>query len=411
MHLKESIFVALDTLWSHKLRSFLTLLGIIVSIWTLVAVVSLVQGVNGYVGDKIAHLGSNAISVSQFSLEEMTDQKLFREAQKRNKPITLSEYDYLRDHSRLAKNVVASSSRGTGTNLKAGNHNMTDVRVEGDTANAIALAVYDVAAGRFLSPSDVSRGNNVAFIGPDVANQLFPSLDPIGQTLNIDGHDYQVIGEATVQGNVFGQSQDSFVIIPIGVYRDIYGTKDSVDVDVQASSALALPALSDEVRMLMRSVRHLHYSDPDTFGLIGADSLMALFHQLTGVIAAVMIGVAFVFLVVGGIVIMNIMLAAVTERTREVGIRKALGAKRKDILSQFLVEAAVLSTVGGLLGVALAWAFTLLAGQITPLPFSLPWGAVLTALGISTAVGLFFGIYPAQKAAKLEPITALRSET
>jgi putative ABC transport system permease protein len=411
MPLKESIFVALDTLWSHKLRSFLTLLGIIVSIWTLVAVVSLVQGVNGYVGAKIAHLGSNAISVSQFSLEEMTDQKLFREARKRNKPITMAEYDYLRDHSRLAQNVVASSSRGTGTNLKAGNHNMTDVQVEGDTANAIALAVYDVAAGRFLSPSDVARGNNVVFIGPDIANQLFPGVDPIGQTLNVDGHDYQVIGEATVQGNVFGQSQDSFVIIPIGVYHAIYGTKDSVEVDAQASSALALPALSDELRMLMRSVRHLHYADPDTFGLIGADSLMALFHQLTGVIAAVMIGVAFVFLVVGGIVIMNIMLAAVTERTREVGIRKALGARRKDILSQFLVEAAVLSTVGGLLGVALAWAFTLLAGQLTPLPFALPWAAVLVALGISTTVGLFFGIYPAQKAAKLEPITALRSES
>ena len=411
MHLKESLLVALDTLWSHKLRSFLTLLGIIVSIWTLVAVVSLVQGVNQYVGDKIAGLGSNSVNVSQFSLDDVTDQKRFREAQKRNKPITLSEYQYLRAHATLAQAVAAEVQRQTGTTLKAGNHSMTDVVVAGDTANSVALAQFTIVAGRFLSETDESHDAPVAFIGADLATKLYPGTNPIGQQLNIDGHNFLVIGQASVMGNVFGQSQDSFVEIPIGVYRGMYGTRDSIGVNVKAPSALLLPAVTDQVRVLMRNVRHLHYADKDTFGIIGADSLMNLWHQLTGVIAGVMVGVSFVFLVVGGIVIMNIMLAAVTERTREVGIRKALGARRKDILSQFLVESAVLSTVGGAMGIGLAYGFTLVAGAVTPLPFSLPWLAVLAAFVISTSVGLFFGIYPAQKAAKLDPITALRAET
>jgi len=410
VHLQESIYVALDTLWSHKLRSFLTLLGIIISIWTLVAVVSLVQGVNQYVGDKIARLGSNVVSVTQFSLQEMTDQKLFRQAQKRNTRITLAEYQYLHDHLQLASEVAASSRRTLGTNLKAGNHSMTDVTVAGVTSNSIKLASFDVLAGRFLTPTDESHSNPVAFIGADLATQLYPGVDPIGQTLNVDGHNFLVVGQASVQGNVFGQSQDSFVEIPLGIYRSLYGTSDSLNVQVQAPSAALMPAVTDEVRVLLRSIRHLRYQDPDTFGIIGADSLMSLWHQLTGVIAGVMVGVSFVFLVVGGIVIMNIMLAAVTERTREVGIRKALGARRADILSQFLVESAVLSSVGGALGIALAYGFTLLAGALTPLPFSLPWLAVLLAFAISTSVGLFFGIYPAQKAAKLDPIAALRAE-
>ncbi len=411
MALREAFAVALDTLWSHKLRSFLTLLGIIISIWTLVAVVSLVQGVNGYVALKIARLGSNVISIQQYSLEDMTDQKLFRVARVRNRPVSMREFDYLRAHDRLAAQVAASAGRTLNTILKAGVHSMTDVSVRGVTSNSLALASFDVRAGRFLSPTDSRHDTPVAFIGADLAHQLFPGVDPIGQSLTIDGHPFRVIGEASPLGNVFGQSQDGFVDIPLGLYRALYGTQDSLSVELQAPSPALLPALTEETRMLMRNLRHLRYQDADTFGIIGADSLMSLWRQLTGVIAAVMVGVSFVFLVVGGIVIMNIMLAAVTERTREVGIRKALGARRRDILSQFLVESAVLSSTGGVLGILLAYGFTRLAAALTPLPFSLPWLAVAAAFLISTAVGLFFGIYPAQKAARLEPIAALRAET
>ncbi|MGH9479323.1 MAG: ABC transporter permease, partial [Terriglobales bacterium] len=354
--------------------------------------------------------GSNVIDVQQFSLDDMTDVKRFRVARRRNLPVSMAEYQYLRAHTRLAAQVAADVGRQTGTTLKAANHLMTDISVQGVTANAAALATWTVEAGRFLTPTDASHANSVAFIGADVANQLFPGVNPIGKTLNLDGHNFLVVGEASVQGNVFGQSQDSFVDVPIEVYRAMYGTRDSLDVQIQAPSAALMAPMTDEVRMLMRSLRHLHYQDDDNFGIIGAEALMSLFHQLTGVIATVMIGVSAVFLVVGGIVIMNIMLAAVTERTQEVGIRKAVGARRQDILSQFLVEAAVLSSLGGAIGIGLAWGFTLLASALTPLPFALPWLAVLVALFIATAVGLFFGIYPAQKAAKLEPIAALRAE-
>lgn len=226
----------------------------------------------------------------------------------------------------------------------------------------------------------------------------------------MDGSDYTVIGVATVLGNTFGQSQDNYVILPLSSYRKQYGTHDSLSIQVKASSALALPATEDEVRMLMRAYRHLGYAKTDNFGIITASAVMDLFHNITGVIAAVMVGVSSVFLVVGGIVIMNIMLAAVTERTREIGIRKALGARRADILRQFLVESSVLAIVGGLLGILIAWLFTLVAGAVTPIPFSMPVSAVFLAVTISAAVGIFFGMYPANKAAKLEPITALRAE-
>ncbi|MGH9413056.1 MAG: ABC transporter permease [Terriglobales bacterium] len=411
MPLRESIFQAWTTLWGHKLRSFLTLLGIIISIWTLVAVVSLVQGVNRYVGEKIAGLGSNVITVQQYSLEEMTDQSLFRKAQVRNRQLTMADYDFLRGHVTLAAQVAASSSRGGATLVKAGSHSMNSITVNGMTANQIDFATWKVLAGRYLTPGDVTHHRSVAFIGADLAKNLYPGIAPIGQTLNLDGHNYRVIGQASALGNIFGRSQDSFVDIPITVFQDLYGTQGSLTVSIKARSAALLPATQDQAEIMMRSYRHLHYQDADNFGIIGAGALMDLFHKVTGVIAGVMVGVAAVFLVVGGIVIMNIMLAAVTERTYEIGIRKALGARRQDILKQFLVEAAVLSSVGGIIGIACAWAFCLLLTHFTPLPFSLPWFAAVAALVIATAVGLFFGIYPAAKASKLEPIAALRAET
>ncbi|TAN22096.1 MAG: ABC transporter permease [Acidobacteria bacterium] len=411
MPLSESIEQAWATLWGHKLRSFLTLLGIIISIWTLVAVVALVQGVNRYVGDKIAGLGSNVLNVQQYSLAEMTDRSLFRKAQLTNRRLSIADYEFLRTHVTLAAQVGAKVGRGGATLAKAGNHSMNAITVNGMTANQIDFATWKVLEGRYLTPADVQHHRSVAFIGADLAKDLYPGVDPIGQTLNIDGHNYRVIGQATAQGNIFGRSQDSFADTPITVFQDLYGTQASLNISIKARSAALLPATEDQTEVMMRAFRHLHYQDKDNFGIIGADSLMALFHKVTGVIAGVMVGVAAVFLVVGGIVIMNIMLAAVTERTYEIGIRKAMGAKRQDILKQFLVESAVLSGVGGIIGIVCAWTFCVLLTHFTPLPFALPWFAAVAALVIATAVGLFFGIYPAAKASKLEPIAALRAET
>ncbi len=407
--ISESLKLALEALVSHKLRSFLTLLGIIISVCTLVAVVSLVQGMNVYVGTKIARLGSNSFSIEQFTLEQDTDYNKRMEAIKRNPALKMATFQFLRENSGLASAVSATAERSA-SDVKAGDKITHDVQVIGTTSDSIRMATYDVSLGRFISPFDDEHSEPVAFIGPDVAKAVFPGLNPIGGTIEFDHQDYRVVGEASVQGNVFGRSQDDFIIIPLSTYLRNYGSQGSLSIQVQARSADLLPATEDEIRMLLRTYRHLPYSAPDNFGIIGADTVMDLYHKITGSIAAVMVGVSAVFLVVGGIVIMNIMLAAVTERTREVGIRKSLGARRSDVLWQFLIESAVLSTAGGLLGVILAFAFTAVAKAATPIPFSLPWLAVVVALLISTAVGLFFGIYPASKAAKLDPIVALRAE-
>ncbi|MGH9489328.1 MAG: ABC transporter permease [Terriglobales bacterium] len=408
MGLREAIAIALDTLRAHKLRSFLTLLGIIISVCTLVAVVALVQGVNTYVGSKIARLGSNIFTVNQFSLDEMTNPVRFNRAKQRNPVLRYSDYQFLRSAARLPL-AIGAEVQTTGL-IKHNGRSLEQVTIDGETPNMLGMSAFQVAQGRFIAPTDEQHRRMVAFIGPDLVTHLFGGANPLGSDINIGGQQFEVIGVASKQGDVFGQSQDNFALIPLSTYQKIYGTGDSLDFPVQARSARLLPATMDEMQMLMRVRRHLGWNTPDDFGIIGSGALMTLWHTLTGAIAGVMVGVSAVFLVVGGIVIMNIMLAAVTERTQEVGTRKAVGARRGDILRQFLVESAVLSTIGGLIGVLIAYAFTLIAGALTPIPFSLPVGAVIAAVLISTLVGLFFGVYPANKAAKLTPIAALHAE-
>lgn len=412
MPIREAIRIALETLRAHKLRSFLTLLGVIISVCTLVAVVSLVGGVNSYVATKIGRLGLNTFTLQRFSLHEYTDRQAFQRAMRRNPILHMSDYRFLQREAKLPIAVSAfifGGFNGTGT-VKANGNSMDSVNLRGVSPSDISMVTFEVAQGRFLDHYDELHRSLAAFIGPDLVKHLFPGVNPIGRHLIASGHRFRVVGVATPQGNVFGHSLDQFIIIPITTYRKLFGNQDSIGISFKvANSSLINPAI-DEVRLLMRARHHLAYSSRDNFGIIGSSAVMDLWHRLTGAIAAVMVGVSVVFLVVGGIVIMNIMLAAVTERTREIGIRKALGAKRRDVLWQFLVESAVLSSLGGLLGILAAWLFTTIAGHLTPIPFQLPLSAVIMALVISTAVGLFFGIYPAAQAAKLEPIVALRAE-
>ena len=407
MLLRESFRLAFDTLRGHKLRSFLTLLGVIISVCTLIAVVSVIDGMDLYIADHAANLGANVFSVNRFGI--INNLKDWVAAQKR-KRIFIEDMDWMRDNLRLAKAVGGTS--GHLSDVKYGNQSLQDVQIRGVTPNMIGIGTETVETGRYITETDYSHRTYAAFIGFDVADKLFPGLDPLGKTLFFRGQYFEVVGVAKAIGSAFGQSQDNFIIIPLTTFFKLFDDNrfQSVSIQVQAIGPTVMQDAQDEARLLMRTRRHVKWDDKDDFGIVSSDAIMTLFHDLTGVIAMVAVGVTSIFLVVGGIVIMNIMLAAVSERTHEIGIRKSLGARRQDILLQFLVEAALLSTAGGVLGVFVAWVGTKIMSATTPIPSSMPMSAVFTAVLVSAAVGLFFGIYPANKAARLDPIAALRAE-
>ncbi len=403
----ETMRLALDALRAHKLRSFLTLLGVILAVTTLVAVMSVVSGMNFYVADRIANLGANVFIVDRFGI--ITSQDAWVKAQKRPL-ITMDDYERLRDSMKIAKAVAALDDHNV--DVRSGNQRLENTDVMGVSSNYADVRNINVAQGRFITPSDDDHRAQVVFIGADVAERLFSNVDPIGKTVRAETHEYQVIGVAERIGSAFGQSQDNFMIMPIHTFeKEMHRPRDWVGIFVQAPNAELMNASQDEARMLMRAWRHLPYEAPDNFAILGSDSIMKLWHDLTGTLAGVAVGLVSVFLVVGGIVIMNIMLASVTERTREIGIRRALGARRNHILLQFMMESAVLAATGGIIGVLLAYGVVELVGATTSIPVKTPLSAVITSLCVSTAVGLFFGIYPATRAAKLDPIEALRAET
>ncbi len=406
LSLREPTVVALQTMRAHKMRSFLMLLGIILSVGTLILVVSLIEGTNRYIADRVANLGANVFLLTRFPI--ITDSQEFVKALRRNKEITWDDYEALRDNLKLPRGVgVEVRKRGV---VKGTNESLEDIDVRGVTANIGEMDVEEPAFGRYVLDSDNEHRSAVAFIGSEVATRLFPTVDPLGKVLQIDGRPFEIVGVAKPLGSALGQSQDGFVYIPVQTFLKVYGSRRSLSINIQARGAEWMARTQDEARVLMRARRHLRPGEEDNFGIIGSETLMDLWKQLTGVIAASMVGIVSVFLVIGGVVIMNVMLASVTERTREIGIRKSLGARRRDILMQFLVESSVMSAFGGALGVTGAWLLALLIGATTSIPMAVPILAVIIALGVSTAVGLFFGIYPASKAAKLDPIEALRFE-
>src|SRR5579884_2730386 len=405
---REATEVAFDSLRGSKLRSFLTLLGIILATTTLIAVMSVISGMDHYIAENVSSMGSDGFRVVKMAFIGNFDPKKFLEMQKKNPELSPDEFEFLKSKATLVREFGMRAGRTVDAALRS--QSVSGVSLNGVTANWAALSNTQIASGRYLSDIEVTKHTPVAVIGNDIKDNLFGNSDPIGKVIRADGVQYTVVGVAKAKGSVFGQTQDAFIDVPIGAYFQKYGSRVGISYAATANTQQVLEQAQDEMRMLLRAYRHLRPKQDDTFAIISSDSLVSAWNNLTGAIAATAVAVVSVFMVVGGVVIMNIMLAAVTERTREIGIRKSVGARRADILNQFLVESSMLSGIGGLIGVLAAWIVAVLVRTLTPVPMSVPVVSVIIGLALSTIVGLFFGIYPATRASKLDPIEALRAE-
>jgi len=409
----EILKVAIAAIWAHKLRSALTLLGMIVGVTAFVTVVSLIQGFNVYIDEKIAGIGAKSFSIQRFNpFEDFKDTDTIAAAQRRNKELTLDDYEFIKERSTLIAKLGAKA-RGTPSQIKRGDQVLDDVFVSGATANTADIENRNIDNGRFFSEPEADGAARVAYVGADIATKLFPAGNPIGGEIDIRGLPYRVIGVEAVKGTVFGIPQDSFIVIPLRTYELDFGPLIRQRSLYFTATSKTDPGFSDaveEARFLMRARRKLGPNEKDNFGIVTPDAITGLRDRIFGSVFMVAILVPGIALVVGGIVIMNIMLVSVTERTKEIGIRKSLGARRMDILKQFLFESVTLAAIGGTVGVLIAW----LVGKVVTAVFFQTYLSLLAisfAIGVSGAVGVLSGIFPAWKAARLDPIEALRVET
>ena len=406
MNIGEAINISLSSINANKLRSFLTLLGLIIGVMTLILVMTIVQGANRYVEDKVADLGTNVFQIAKTPLV-VTDFQEYIKAQ-RNKDLTMEDADAIReqcpDCSSVGVQVQATST------VKYGNESGEDTSIRGVTANMAEISTINIEDGRYLSAFEDKNVTSVCVLGRDIVDHLFPLVSPIDKMIRIANQEYRVIGVAERIGNVLGQSQDNFALIPISTFFKDFGSRRSVTIHVKTSNTAKLEPAQAQARTVLRSRRHIAYDSPDTFYVATAQTFLSVWASISSAFFLVFIMISSIASIVGGIVIMNIMLVSVTERTKEIGVRRAVGAKRSDIMWQFLVEAMVQCIVGGLIGILLGFLLAVAVRQFTPFPTSVRLWVAATGFVLSTLIGIFFGIYPARKAAALDPIEALRRE-
>ncbi|MCC6649730.1 MAG: ABC transporter permease [Candidatus Eisenbacteria bacterium] len=405
MNLRESIGIALGGVRANKLRSFLTLLGTIIGVASVIAVLSFVEGLNRFVKQKILNAGANVLVVDKYGF--ITSQEAFEEANRRP-DVNWGDVVALRKAVVHASMIVAQS--GAAAPVRYGAKAMRAVSINGRSSGYDVVDDIQIATGRHLSEFDDTERRPVCVIGPEVADELFGNLDPIGREVRIDRWTFEVIGLTVAKGKMFGNSQDRFIVVPIQTFSKYWQERGSFSIALKSVDESSLSLVEQETRNVMRARRHQRPGQPDKFGITTSETWLELYRTLTGGIFILTIGVAAISLIVGGIVIMNIMLVSVTERTKEIGVRKALGARRRDIMTQFLVESTTLSLSGGIIGILLGGGLALLVGAVSPLPAAVSMPAVVLGLVMSTGVGVFFGSYPAVRAARLDPIEALRYE-
>ena len=400
----ESTKIALHALWAHKMRAFLTILGIIIGVTTIIAIVSVIQGLNKTIYNQLSGLGSDLLYVQKFPWTSGQDFWKYRN----RKNITMKEVEALQKYATTAS--VVSPITGTMRTVKFKSNKVQNVAINAVLDNYKDAANVMPEFGRFFTDQDMTRRRSVCVIGQDIAEGLFEKVDPIGQKIKVGSYKFTVVGVLEKQGEALGNNFDVVVLVPLGVFQKLYGSRRNLTILVKVKSTTRIEDAEDEITGILRRVRKVPPGEENDFAINKQDIIKDLIEGVTTVLYAVAFGIGSLSLLVGGIGIMNIMLVSVTERTREIGIRKAIGARRKDVMQQFLVESVIISAVGGVIGVAAGLGIGMIIGTLPVLEAAVTPSAVALGIGFSCGVGMFAGVYPAWKASKLDPIVSLRYE-